>query len=462
MWIHRIVSALLLLACEGCALLWARRTLALSVFLFLVTAGLFALTLTPRRYEASLKILLTGEEAEAARQAESELLQSRTLLERTCQELGWTAEATDEAAAQLVVTAQARQLQLTYRDQTPERAAQFLQTLFAKYAAYRTELQLPAQPAQIEAALRERAATFNQRLDQATDKLQQFDREHSLLALGEQQTLLFKQLADTQAQADAARLEKQELSQQLVTLRTQLAAQPEQIEINSTTKYAQALDKLKEERTGLEMQRTQLRQKYQPNHRLLRDLEQRLTQVQELIAREEQHPPREQTFALNETRQRITNDLFAAETKLAALAPREQHLTQLVREYQTRLTELTTQSVQKNDLERERALHEEAYLLYQKKAQEAGLNAVLQQTKGVQIALAEPARANPQPSSPNWPRSVAGLLFLGLVISASSVLAVEGVRPRVRSAARLQQQFGLPVLAKLPASSPSSTSSFGN
>lgn len=429
--------------------------------MILVGMGLAVLSRLTPMYESSLKILVTSAaEAKATQptasqaevQSEIEILQSREVLTATCQELGLPESVASESLLRLSVVPldQSRVIQVLYRDPSPTQAARFLQTLFQKYSAHRQKLQPQAN---VEAALRERSAAFNHKVDEATQALKQLDANHNLMSLADQQNLLLKQLYETRLQAEAARTEKQVLQQQIATLQSQRATQPEQVETGSVTKYGQALDKMKEELSALQMQHTQLLQKYQPNHRLIRDSEQRIAQAKELITREEQNPPRERSFALNETRRRLTNDLFQAETNLAALVQREERLGQLAREYQTRLDELNLQGFKKGDLERERTLNEEAYLLYQKKAQEAGINAVLNQAQGVQVGLAEAARVNPRPVSPNWPRNVSGLLLLGLLTSTGSVVALESLRPRIRTEEGIRRRLGLDVLAKLPASS---------
>lgn len=435
--------------------------MAVLLFIAVLATGLGGLKFVTPLYESSIKILVipaTDDQNQANKrtasteevQSEIEILKSREVLAATIEELSLREPGASECAARLAVAAleQSRIIQVRYRDISPTQAAQFLQTLFQKYAERRQKLQPQAN---IEAALLERSTAFNRKLDEATNALKHLDANHNLLSRTEQQSILLKQFYEFQTQAEAARTEKQSLEQQITTLKTQLATQPEQVETSSVTKYGQSLDKMKEELTALEMQRTQLLQKYQPKHRLISDLDQRLAQVKELITREEQNPPRERSFALNETRRRLTNDLFNAETNLAALAQREERLGQLAREYQTRLDELKLQGFKQSDLERERTLNEEAYLLYQKKAQEAGINAVLNQAKGVQVSLAEAASVNPYPVTPNWPRSVSGLLVLGVLISTGGVIAAESLRPRIRTEEGIRRRLGLDVLAKLPA-----------
>lgn len=427
---------------EWRAVLWTRRKLLLALFGLTVLVGASVLAWRPPLYEASMKILVAPSDDI---RAESELLTSRAVLEAATRTLP-TAPSEREAARLTVdPLANSRVLKVRYQSATPEQATQFLNALYQQYSTYRRALQAQARP---EAALRARSADFNQKLDEATQALKQLE---GITDANTQQELLLKQLYDAQKQAEAAQIERRELEQRTAALRTQLAAQPEQVETGSVTKYVTALDKMKEELLALELHRTELRQKYQPQHRLLRDLEQRLAQTKELIAREEQNPPRERSFARNETRQRVNDDLLKAEAELAALKQREQRLIALVHTYQTQLSALNVQSFKKSDLERTRAMNEEAWLRFEQKAQEAEINAVLQQATEPAVHLAEPPSSDPRPTNAPQSWHWASLLFLGLVVSVSGTIVAEGLQPRLRSAAGLQRRLGLEVLASLPA-----------
>ncbi len=429
---------------EWGSVLWTRRKLLFSLFACFVVWGASWLALTPPVYESSMKILVTREEDLLS---ELEWLNSREVLEAVAQQLSLPESDAPQRSSRLeiAVSEKSRLIQASYRDASPAQAANFLHTLFQKYSDHRQSLRQQIRP---DTALRERSAAFNQKLATTTSALKKLD---GLTDVATQQELLLKQYFDLQKQAEAAQIERREVEQRSTALRAQLATQPEQIETGSVTKYVSALDRMKEELLALELQRTQLQQKYQPHHRLLRDHEQRIAQTKEFIAREEQNPPRERSFALNETRRRLSDDLLKAEANLAALLQREQRLGALVRDYQTQLATLNLQSFKKSDLERERAMNEDAWLLFEKKAQEAEINAVLNQTNGAQVSLAEAPVSNPRPINARRARDVTGLLLLGLVLSVGGTILAESLHPRLRHEVGLQRRFGLEVLASLPA-----------
>ncbi|HEX4945912.1 MAG TPA: hypothetical protein VFZ34_04590 [Blastocatellia bacterium] len=421
----------------------------LVLFLGVFGLGLAALVCLPKRYESSLKILLVPGQGTGTApplellQSEVEILKSYEVLNRALTE---NPQADSRKLAIETIPA-SRLIHVSYQDHSPQSAVQFLQTLYAAYSEQRKQFRAPMNT---DAMLRERSAAFQQQINEANAALKQLGAQHDLQSLATQQDLVLKQFYELQKQADTCQIERRALTDQINRLQAQWETQPDMVETGSVTKYGQSADKLKEELHALELQLTQLRQKYQPNHRLLRDQEQRIQQVKEMIAREEQNPPRERSFALNDTRRRLSEELMQAQTQLAALEQREQQLSALTKTYQARLAELSGQGFKKSDLERTRALNEEAYVLFQKKAQEAEIQAVFEQTTDVQIRLLEAATVNPRPISSSWEQSLAGLALLGFMTSIGGVIALESRRPRLRHAASLQRRFGLSVLAKLP------------
>lgn len=462
MWMRSSKKSAPLLALwrEMIAVLRTRKKLALTLFALLVLSGLALLAARRPWYEASLQILVSNEATGANRatartqetiQAEIALLTSEELLTAVAQSLSLTNQTGNSAqqlATQLSVrpAANAPVITVTYRATSTSQAEQVLNALYEKYAARHIP---PSSQNDASQELRTRSAEFNKKLDESNNSIKQLESKQGMIAVAAQKDLLLKQMFEARQQADATRTEKGALEKQIAALRAQVAEQPEQIETASIIKHAPALDKMKEEVIALEMQRTQMLQKYQPQHRLVRDLEQRIAQAKNLITQEEQNPPRERTFALNETRQRLANDLLQAESNFAALSQRTKQLSELLTEYETRLQELNSRSFRKSDLERERAMNEEAYLFYEKKAQEADINAVLSQTNTPRVSLIEAPHANTRPINIRWARDLFTLACVSLLAALGIVFALEILQPRIRSAEAFQHRFGLPVLAQL-------------
>jgi polysaccharide biosynthesis protein PslE len=454
--------------------LLARQLLVFAIFSVVVGVGTLVTLQMPPRYQSTMKILITrdrldpqvsssgksnemlrGDLTEEDFNSELEILQSRAVLEATARQLGldkvagetpapsrfgewyraWHKQAPasgfEQAVTQMSESLEAvpikksRILQVTYQDKSPERAAQVLQTLFQKYAEHHLRMNQNEKAAEV---FRNQSDEFNRKLKAATDALKRFDLAHGFAGSPAQRELLLQQFYMLQQQLNATRTEKLETQQRLTTLKSQLASTPERIESEVRTKYTGARDRIKDEILGLEMQSAQLRQKYQPTNRLVKETEERLAQARKLLEREEQTPPQEKATMPNEIHRHLTTDLMTAQSNLAALNEREQRLTALTKQYHAQIAIFDVKSLERTELERTRTIQEEAYLLYSKKAQEAEISNVMNQAKIANISLAQPATINHKSISPKPLLNIAVLAVIGLLAGIALVLTLERER----------------------------------
>jgi len=466
--------------------LYSRRFLLCGLFFTIVGGGMIVTFLLPPTYESTMKILvardridpqvtpadkssdvLRGDFTAEEFNSEMEILQSRTVIESVVRQLGldkqdapgWLArlitrlgdlyrsfhhqaapDATERAVRRLTERLEvfsiknSRIIKVTYRDRNPERTAQVLNELYRQYGEHHLRLRQNSRAANV---FHEQSEAFSQRLAEATEALKHFDAQNGVAANTAQRNLLLEQFHKVQADLDKARTEIRESERRIAALKTQLESQPERIESEARTKYVSARDKMKDEILMLDLQRTQLLQKYQPNHRLVKDVEERLTQARELLAREEQSPPQEHTTVLNDVHRRLTNELLTAQANLTTLGEREQSLAALADQYKRLVARFDIKSIERVDLERERAVNEEAYLLYHKKAQETDIVNALNQERVVNFSLAEAPSVNRRPVSPKPLINFAVLVVVGLMAAVAVVVF------RERNSARLGQD-GLP------------------
>lgn len=475
----------------------AHKWLALMLLLCVVVTGMALTLLTPPVYEATIKVLATRERvdprispgaasgdlpraeiSEEEFNSELEIIRSREVVEAVVKELGMDQEPEkpagrleplrklyrtlfqlretsplERAVAQVsgnleaVSVRKSRIIVVTYRDNDPERVAAVLNTLYQKYADHHLQLHGTGQAANV---FQTEAATFRDKLDAATEALKRFDAKSGLVDAGSQKEILLRQYYEMLNGVNAAQTERHELEQRSAALQAQLAAQPEKIETSSVSKYVNALDKMKEEILTMELQRTQLVQKYQADSRFVRDIEQRITQAKAALEREEKNPPQERSVALNEIHRRLQNELLSAQASLATAREREKRLADVASQYQARLLSVDRGTFEKAELERTRALNEEAYLLYQKKAQEADITKALNQQKVVNVSLAEAAQRASRPVSPKPLLNLAVLLVVGVLASLAGCLGAEKLNPYLRNEEQVERRYRMKILAQIP------------
>ena len=304
----------------------------------------------------------------------------------------------------------------------------------------------------------EQTGKFNQKLESATNTLKQFDATNGISGadITTQQGLLLKQLSDTESLVNATRTEIGETIKKIASLKEKVAAEPVQIQTGYVSKYVQALDRMKEELSQLEQQRTQLLQKYQPNSRFVRDNQERIDQIKRSIASETANPPQEKSFAINELRRKLEAELYDAQTSLAALKDREKTLTAQSVKLNGEVALLNTRSIERTGLERQRAVNEEAYLLYQKKARENEIGQVLNREQIMNFAVVDPPRTDGEQKNPKPLLNLFVLLGVGMLTAFAAAFLVDRMSGRgydddiIRSAYQLEQRYDLPVLASIP------------
>ncbi len=117
-----------------------------------------------------------------------------------------------------------------------------------------------------------------------------------------------------------------------------------------------------------------------------------------------------------------------------------------------RLNKTPKVAEQLNALEREHEHLFDAYQEFSKKRLEAGVAADMEsRQKGEKFRVLEQAVAPPEPSSPNRPLLLAMGLLLGIALAVGYALAAEATDESFHTPRRLQDRFGIPVLAAIPA-----------
>lgn len=348
-----------------------------------------------------------------------------------------------------------RVIKIAYTDTDPVRAKETLEAIYRKYVELHVQINEKPEAAQV---FNEQTGRFGQKLDDSTRTLKEFDSSNGISGadIGTQQSLLQRQLSDSQAMINSTRTEIGETGRRISSLKEKIAAEPAQIQTGYVSKYVSALDRMKEELAQLEQQRTQLLQKYQPQSRFVRENQQRIDQIRKTIAEESANPPQERSFALNEIRRKMEAELYDAQTRLAALTDRERSLVGQISKLTAEVAGLNSKSIERTTLERERSINEEAYLLYQKKARENEIGQVLNREQIMNFAVVDPPRSDGMQKNPKPVLNLLVLLMLGTFAGFTAALVLERGpinEPRDRyalAAGELEHRFDLPILASIP------------
>src|SRR3954467_12827071 len=322
------------------------RELAMVLFrqrrVFLRVAGIvFAAAvlyaLVGAKYQANMKILVrrgradapvsAGENApldlthlavtEEELNSEVELLRDDDVLQRVVAQTGvggrdWlhfmrmhegSGERVERAARRLAKKLKVEPLKKTnliavrYAADDPQLAARVLQSLASVYLEKHVSVHRPTGELQFFA---QQAAESEKHLEESKRQLLRFTTVHGVISAGLQRDLTLQKLSEMDANHRQTKVELAETRQRVWALQNQVANVPER----ATTQIRMAenpelLKELKASLLNLELKRTQLLTKFEPNHRLVQEVDQQIAQAKLAIAAERLTPVRDETTDKN-------------------------------------------------------------------------------------------------------------------------------------------------------------------
>jgi uncharacterized protein involved in exopolysaccharide biosynthesis len=463
-----------------------KRILIIAFGSIFLGAVLFALV-SPSTYQAHTKLLVKrervdpvitpGQDApvvmhddvtEEELNSEVELLESDDVLRQVVAATGLDAHRSlfgksDEASRMAKATQRLRSslqvdavkksnlISVTYSSSDPQLCARVLKKLNETYIEKNTDVHRPHGQYKF---FDQQAERYKAELNQAEEQLKQFATEPGGVSpqLARDNTL--QKLSEFSAALDQTRAEMAATEEKIRTLEQQAGTLPSRI----TTQLreiddAALLQQYKSTLMTLELKRTELLTKYQPDYPLVQEVDKQIADTHSQIAAAESKPVREQTTDENPTYQFVSTELAKAKADYSALQARATATEAIVAMYRKHAEQLEQKGIVRQDLLRAQKTDEDSYLLYLKKREEARMSDALDQRGILNVIVAE------QPVQPAIPTgSPVMTLVLGfvmaLVISVGTALAADYVDPSFRTPSEVLEELNIPVLAAVPYHAP--------
>ncbi|HZS07480.1 MAG TPA: GumC family protein [Blastocatellia bacterium] len=318
-------------------------------------------------------------------------------------------------------------IRVTYRAADRDQSAQVINTLCAVYQERHVRMRQNGGDKNFFA---EQARAMRKTLDEKEAALRRVTPLPNSQLLNQQTETQIRQLNEFEAALAATRTALAESEARIKTLDRQLAAEPERLLSEERVAHHVAPDAMKAQLFALELRRTELLSKYQPGHRLVRDLEKDLEKARQLVAQTEALPSESvKVTSLNPLRQRLTDALASERSNFASLREKERMLAATVRQAEEKVRELGMRGYEQRRLDRERELADNAYQLYSRKSEEGRLSSALDEQGIINIQVAEPARAPFKATSPNVPLNLVLGLIGGLVAALAATFTLEYFNP---------------------------------
>jgi len=338
-------------------------------------------------------------------------------------------------------------IRISYAADDPRVAAKVLQVLASVYlekhkAVHRPSGELPFFEQQTTTAL--------EQLEESQEKLLRFTGERGIVSAAQQRDLALQKLSEMDATAANTRIEFVETGQRVSELEHLLAKLPERTTTQvRTADNAELMKSLKASLLDLQLKRTQLMMKFEPNHRLVQEVNEEISQAQTAIERENLRPVRDETTDKNPHYEWAKAELQQAQVQLKALLAREVAAENQAGAYRRMAGVLEADAITQDYLLASEKAAQENYLLYVKKQEEARMNDALDQRGIVNVAIAEQPVTPALPAMSVWFVLAIGSLASGMVGTGAAFVA-DYLDPSFRDPEDVLAHLEVPVLVSLP------------
>jgi uncharacterized protein involved in exopolysaccharide biosynthesis len=210
------------------------------------------------------------------------------------------------------------------------------------------------------------------------------------------------------------------------------------------------MQQLKTTLLDLELKRTALLEKFEPDYRPVQEVQKQIEQTIASIASAEKSPDHEETTDRNPSYEWLRSELTKSNADLASLHARASETLNVVRQYREKLGVIDVDGAAQENLVREVKEAEDNDLLYKQKREEARIGDALDRQRIMNVAIAEAATVPALPAHPHWALTLLlGTLF-ACVVSPGVAFAADYFDPSLRTPDELRDILQVPVLAALP------------
>jgi uncharacterized protein involved in exopolysaccharide biosynthesis len=315
-------------------------------------------------------------------------------------------------------------IEIAYQGSDPAWARAFVARLTGAYVDRTAELQSESDA---ESFFNKQVGLLRQKLDES---------ETALHALREKAGTLAGQQAEVHARLN-------EFTGDLARTKIARAEQDERVAYLQKTLGAQhhGGGLATPELLALEAKRAELVGRYQPDSERVRDIDDQIKRLRAAVGSYDGVTGAKEEGV----------DLTTAQSALYALKGKEDGLVRQRDEYARQAELLDAQGLELTQLERQTKLDEEAYVAYQRAAEQSRLSNAMEQSKMLRLSVVEPANVLPEPVAPKK-----GLIFLLAALGGFAAAVVAAiVRDRldgtIKTADDVRRLTHIEVLACFPA-----------
>jgi uncharacterized protein involved in exopolysaccharide biosynthesis len=357
--------------------------------------------------------------------------------------------AVDRLAARLEISVMKMSdvIVVSYRSSDPQLAARVLQSLGV---AYMREHALVHRPPGGYAFFHQQTIQAHGKLEETQQELVDFTHSQGIAAADVELKEALQQVTDVEAAQAQTQAEIADTHRRLTNMDTRFRSLPSremtQLRVSDN---GLLLQQLKPTLLSLELKRTELLTKFQPDYPAVQEVDEQIEQAKQAIADAEKKPLQDKTTDRDPSYEMMRQDLMKTDAELAGLEARSTVLAKQLSDWQGKVQWLQKEGIAQQNLLLNEKQAEDNYNLYLHKEEEARISDALDKRGilNVTIAQAPIVPALPSHSAP-WYFVIGSLL--GLVGGIGAAVLADKLDPTLRTPEEVEWMLNAPLLAALP------------
>jgi uncharacterized protein involved in exopolysaccharide biosynthesis len=354
----------------------------------------------------------------------------------------WVSEVSQRLSSWVIRRSNLIEIEFVSRD--PRWASEFLSRLLNCYLDFRAGLTNDPQAARFFQA---QAQMLQERLRRSEEALRALELRTGIADLNNQRQKLTLQLGGLEDDYNKTQAELAATITELQSLTRQGRATPTQVRKETQEEQNLALQQLKPEVMRLEAERAELLSRYQPDSARIKEIEAKLDAAKAILAREDRLEVQESSTMLNPVWVSVETNLRASEAKVAALRARRAELAEQIQAMRHRLDGFINDSVEIERAQRRLQADREVYLAYLRKGEEARASHALNQSKILNVSVAQPPTTPLKPIPPKIELNLLTGVLLAMILAFAAACWEEWRDPKVYSLVTIARVAGLNTIA---------------
>jgi uncharacterized protein involved in exopolysaccharide biosynthesis len=335
-------------------------------------------------------------------------------------------------------------IEVDFISRDPKWASEFLTRLLDRYLDLHAGL--TNDPA-AERFFQAQAQVLQERLHRSEERLRGLELQTGITDVIDQRQKLTTELASLQDDYNKTQAELSATMNEIDSLTRQDRATPQVVAKETREEQNQALQTLKPEVMRLEAERAELLSRYQPNSARIKEIEAKLNAAKEILQREDRLEVQESSTTLNPVWIAIETNLKAAQAKASALEARKTALTEEIRMMRGKLDSFINDGIEIERAQQQVQTDREAYLSYLRKGEEARASHLLNQSKILNVSVAQPPSRPVKPISPQIRVNLLTGLLLAVILGFAAACWEEWCDPKAYSPLAIKRATGFNTIA---------------